>query len=502
MRAAPRWMVCVTLVAAGCSDDSEAPAPDLAQAADQSAAASADLSMEGGADLGGRDLASNADQTIRPPDFAGTDFSLPPSPDLFGMAPGCMDTVKNGSETDVDCGGPMCPACDLAKACQMGSDCKSRLCLNLACATPPMSRITFAAPAWYGAGTLPVHVASGDLNGDGKVDLVTANEGSFGKSSDVSVLIGKGDGTFAAQVRSAVGFSPSWVTAVDLNGDKRSDVVASNRGAGNNAGSVSVLLANAQGVLGMATSTNLSGGPAVVLGGDLNRDGKADVMVIENGQGKPGSADVLAGKGDGTLLAPVAFAVGSSPSDALLADWNLDNVLDVAVANGGDFSGPSLCALHLGGANATFAAGKSVQAGPGTTAVATGDLDGDAKADLVTVFTSNGAATLAVLLGRGDGTFQPALTTPLKGFDPAALAIADFDGDKKPDVALLYRSGTLGLFAGTGKGGTQPEVGFAVTAAMGGSSLLALDLNGDAKPDVAAADYFKGQVVVLLNTTP
>ena len=455
-----------------------------------------------GLDLFGVDLASAPVDQATLPDFLGVDFVIPAGADIAGMQPTCMDTVKNGAETDVDCGGGMCPACEVGKTCQKPADCKTNLCLNLACANQQMAKITFGAGVAYPSGSLPVKIARGDFNNDGKLDLVTANQGAFGKTSDVSLFSGAGNGTFAVHVRSTAGFNPNWVAVADLNADKRDDVLVANGGNGMaNSGGLGALTANMQGALGPSVDQALAGGPAAVVAGDFDRDGKLDAVVVANGQGKPGIGAVFIGKGDGTFGGPATFVVGASPSDVQAGDFNGDGILDLVVANGGDFSGPPLVALHLGGANAQFAAGKQVQTGPGTTAVLVGDLNADAKADIITLATINNNANLVVLLGKGDGTFQAPINKVIKGSDPSGLAAADFDSDGRLDVALLYRSGTLAVFGGNGDGNTQAEASFPATSNMGGYSMVAGDWNGDKKPDIAAVDYFKNQIVVLLNTT-
>src|SRR5262249_39922546 len=151
--------------------------------------------------------------------------------------------------------------------------------------------------------------------------------------------------------------------------DKHDDVGVANQGANNNPGGLSALTSNMQGALGNANNVALSGGPAALTAGDFDKDGKLDIAMVSNGQGKPGMGAVFIGRGDGNFQVPATFAVGASPSDVQAADFNNDGVLDLVVANGGDFSGPALVALHLGGAMGQFAAGKSIQNGPGTTAV-------------------------------------------------------------------------------------------------------------------------------------
>jgi hypothetical protein len=187
------------------------------------------------------------------------------------------------------------------------------------------------------------------------------------------------------------------------------------------------------------------------------------------------------------------------PGSIAMADFDHDGKTDFAFT----FSGPShgVYVVTDGGLGA-----KGPFATAGSPAwVAAGDVNGDGKPDLVTADTVSNS--LSVLIGNGDGTFQPAKDVPApSGSNPNAVALADFDGDGKPDalVALFKPAGVYpGLFPGNGDGSFGPEQDVLV----GGSALYApvvADFNGDVRPDFATLTIDPGPSVnmkVRLNTT-
>lgn len=149
-----------------------------------------------------------------------------------------------------------------------------------------MPGVSPGPPGTY-VGTAPASVAIGDLNGDGKPDLVVTNLGD----KTVSVLLGNGDGTFTPAPGSplAVGFSPVYVAIGELNGDGKPDLVVANRGSD----SVSILLGNGDGTFTAKSPVPVGSGPTSLAIADLNRDGKPDLVVTNGGVN---SVSVLLGK--------------------------------------------------------------------------------------------------------------------------------------------------------------------------------------------------------------
>ena len=183
--------------------------------------------------------------------------------------------------------------------------------------------------ASFGVGNQPEAMAVGDFNGDGKPDVAVADA----MDNNVSILLGKPDGTFAAKVDYPVGYRPNSVVAVDLNGDGRVDLAVTNQYDY----TVSVLLGNGDGTFRPAMSFPTGGTfPAAIVAGDFNHDGKVDLALVNMNGGSAATVAVFLGNGDGTFQAPVTYALISFNASASLvtADFNGDGNLDLAASVG------------------------------------------------------------------------------------------------------------------------------------------------------------------------
>jgi hypothetical protein len=162
----------------------------------------------------------------------------------------------------------------------------------------------------------PQGLATGDVNGDGRLDLVAANV----NNSSVSVLLGIGNGTFAAASHFPAGTGPSTVALADFNADTRLDVVVGNFYAD----TVSVLLGSGDGNFGAPQSFTVGPGPLSVATGDFNGDSRPDVVAVNYQQATPSAIGVLIGNGDGTLGQLRSYATGVGPSSVAVADFDGD----------------------------------------------------------------------------------------------------------------------------------------------------------------------------------
>src|SRR5580658_1154106 len=162
--------------------------------------------------------------------------------------------------------------------------------------TPASSSIALGAPSAFGAGTEPDSVAVGDFNGDGKLDLAVANEGS----NNISILLGMGDGTFQAAVDYGAGTAPDSVAVGDFRRDGKLDLVVANDGSNN----VSILLGNGDGTFQAAVNYGVGSAPTSVAVGDFNGDGKLDLAVVNE---LSNNVSILLGNGDGMFQAAVNY---------------------------------------------------------------------------------------------------------------------------------------------------------------------------------------------------
>jgi hypothetical protein len=292
---------------------------------------------------------------------------------------------------------------------------------------PPALFIT--APS-YAAASNPVSVAVGDFNGDGCPEVVVANY-----AGTVSILLGNGDGTLQAAQSFAAGSAAAHVAVGDFNGDGHPDLAVTNETA---QGTLSILLGNGDGTFQAPQNYAAGSYPNSVATGDFSRDGVPDIAVTNlTAPVTGGAVSILLGKGDGTFQSPQSYATGTNPYSVAVGDFNGDGAPDLAVADYGDNKVNVLLTNGDGTFQAAtpYAVGSPNVPGSQNIALAVGDFNADGHLDLAVITLSS--ATVVLLLGKGDGTFQAALANPtVIGFTLSALAVGDFNGDGHPDLAV------------------------------------------------------------------
>jgi hypothetical protein len=404
-------------------------------------------------------------------------------------------------------------------------------------------------PVAFGTNFSPVGLAAADFNGDGKLDLVTANDGSpFGTTSgdisvllsngktlfsgrtdylvssssesgsysgiaaadltgdgkadlivpvtfasQLSVLVNKGTGTFKPFATYALPTNGEAVVAGDFNNDKKMDVAVVNFGG---SGSISVLLNSGGGILAPYVQYNTGGYGMGIATADFNHDGNLDIVVTDI---QHATVSVLLGNGTGAFPSFSTYTTGNSPYGVTVADFNHDGFLDLAVANQSD----STISILLNKGNGTFSPKVDYTVGGTPLSIAAGNFRGSGVIDLA-VATNQAFGGLAILLGNNDGTFQKAVTYDTLN-NAFAVVAGDFNNDGKVDLALAIvnagNPGFISVIPGNGDGTFGNEV--TLTTGSLPYGIVAADFNNDGGLDLATANGSTagdiGSASVLLN---
>jgi hypothetical protein len=288
---------------------------------------------------------------------------------------------------------------------------------------------SFGPEATYGVGFHCSANEAADLDHDGDVDLVVANI----LDDDVSVLLGNGDGTFQPQVRLACGVEPRGITVLDVEGDGDADVVTANRLSSD----LSLFLNDGSG--GFAPETRFNGGvtrETGVVAADMDGDGLTDLVVIGYSSH---NANVLRGDGLGGFLPLTPRTIGANP-------WM----------------------------------------------VVVGDLDGDGHNDVAAA--CSGANTIGVVRGDGAGGLLPA-TSYATGSFPIAIDVGDLDGDGWLDLVASCYGADFDLYENLGNGLMGNHA--VLPAVTAGSCTVLHDRDGDGDVDLTGIDELADRVLLF-----
>lgn len=321
---------------------------------------------------------------------------------------------------------------------------------------------------------IPFGVVSGDFSGNGTLDIAVSG-------GALSTLRGKGDGTFLKPVLYSYPLGIP-IAVGDFNGDGKLDLVVTGAlGDGGPSGNtVNVLLGNGDGTFQAPLVSPTTEFPTFVAVGDFNHDGKLDVVIVD-----PPYISVLLGSGNGTFQAPIDNDSFPGPESLAVADFNNDGRLDVAAEG---YSGGSMnMGVLLGDGDGTLQPALLNPLNEHPYAIGTGNFNTDGNADVAV----SDAAGVAIFLGKGNGRFVHGASyrTPIRGGN---VVVEDFNGDGNLDLLL----GGMILLLGNGNGTFQPAQAFPVDA----NGFAVGDFNGDHKPDVVALHSEPGGAVTVLNT--
>ena len=345
-------------------------------------------------------------------------------------------------------------------------------------------------------------IATADFNGDGIPDLADA----WLVPESLTILKGSGDGNLAPSFRYTFpNLIPVSLATGDFNRDGKQDVAALVEipmGVSSQ-GEVQIFLGNGDGTLKTPTPLAFAGvNPTFLAAADLNGDGIPDLAATAQG-----GVWIWLGKGDGTFSEPVVYSIaGATLTSLAIGDFNGDGRPDLAVANQ---SGQNI-AILIGKGDGTFSGGSTIpvsvplpaggvpQPPLGPTSLVVADFNGDGALDLAATMhnAANSGSAIAVLLGKGDGTFQSPTIDPELA---VTLAAADINGDKIPDLVVGDES--LGTVVRLGIGDGTFLQGTPVISSLSRQIAIA-DFNGDGKPDVAGSVASSGVAVLLNLSTP
>jgi hypothetical protein len=355
------------------------------------------------------------------------------------------------------------------------------------------TRIT--PPAGLTVGAYPESIAAGDLDGDGQVDLVTADNGS----SRVSVIRRDAGGGFLAAEPHTTGANPTAVALVDLTGDGRLDIAVTTSATR----TLTALENLGGGTFASAGDYPVRGYPRFITPIDADGDGRldlavtcqtADAVVVLRTRPRVNGTDPVFDRAPNV-------AAGSHPRSAVLADLDGDGKLDLAVANQAD----STVSILLNDGAGSFPLPRTVgvpAAGPES--IVAGDFNRDGHVDLAVSAPLATPKGIMVLLGSattpGDFTLQGTIGVGSPTSTPDALAVGDFDGDGILDLALCDKSlaGTVYVLHGDGSGGFS--IAATITVGAQPTAIVAADFDRDGRLDLAVANEGANNIQVLRNT--
>ncbi|QHV94573.1 FG-GAP-like repeat-containing protein [Spirosoma endbachense] len=334
----------------------------------------------------------------------------------------------------------------------------------------------------YGVGTEPRSVAVSDVNADGHLDIISANN----TSNTISVLLGKAEGGFASAINYPTGSNPRSVAAGDVNGDGRPDLITANT-TGNN---VSVLLGNGAGGFAAAVNFPVGTTPSSVAMSDINADGHPDLITANYNSN---SVSILLGDGAGSFAVPVNYPVGDSPFSVCVGDVYGDGKISIVTANG--FS--DNVSILPGQGDGSFRPAVNWAVGSGPTGVVLSNINGDFNPDIITANSSDNSVT--VLRGQLGGVFVR--TNYPVGNVPFSVTVSDVNTDGFLDLISANNfSDNVSVLLGNGAGSFAAAINYPVDNQP--YFVVVSDLNADGRPDIITANGGSNTVSVLYGSTP
>ena len=338
---------------------------------------------------------------------------------------------------------------------------------------------SFAVVTPANTGSTPYSVTTADFNGDGKQDLISADQGS----TQISIQLGNGDGTFSAASNYASTAGPRSVTVGDFNNDGNLDFASADTAANQ----FSVRLGRGDGTFGSLASYATTAGPPSITTGDKNGDGILDIFTADR---TTGQISIRTGRGDGTFGAQQVVVEGTNVISVATGDANNDGILDI-------FSvGVSQLFVNLGRADGSYSPYTAYSTAGGSLDVKLGDLNGDGNVDVVSADFN--ADQVSVRFGVGDGTFGAA-TAYTTGAGTGAVTLADFNGDGVTDLASAdFTAEQITVRLGNANGTFEASTSFSTGGGSGPDFIASADLNGDGVVDLISTNQFTNAAGIFL----
>lgn len=333
----------------------------------------------------------------------------------------------------------------------------------------------------------PLYLATGDLNGDNKPDILSTNF----NNNNISHFTNNGNGGFSPATNFTIvsGNSPFIVTG-DFNGDARLDVLATD--GGNQL--IKIVYNDGSGNFPTSLSISAGGNPNSAVTGDFNNDSRLDFAVTDFNAGK---VSIFINNGSG-FNAPAFISVGSGPAAIAAGDLNSDGFIDLVSAN---LQGNSASVL-LNNGSGNFTAATTLPVGTQLQALAIGDFNGDSKPDFAVPNSADN--TVTVYTNSGSGSFNaPVIYSVQDG--PNGITAIDYNGDSTLDlVTSNFYSNSISILVNNGLGGfiaaTHVPVG-----SQGSTSrpvfILKDDFNSDSRSDIAVSNANDNSISVILPVT-
>ena len=360
----------------------------------------------------------------------------------------------------------------------------------------------------YPAGNAPSFVATASLRDNGVYDLIVANSAD----NTVSVLLGNGDGTFATQVTYPTGADPVAIATGQFNNGSKAmnpddflDLAVANKGAN----TVSILLGNGDGTFQPKADIATGNAPVSVISAnfhDVTAPGGIDLAVANQGDN---TISIFQGNGDGTFQAPtlIKLPAGFEPSSLAAADLNNDGHIDLVVADQGN----NTFSVLLGNGDGTFQPRTDYPTGNDPVYVAFGDFNGNGALDIAVAnngapTSTNTGNTVSIYYNQINnenvptGTFATGTTRDFAaGNGPTSIAVADYNLDGMADLVVSDQTdNAISVILNLGGGEFAANVELPVGTAP--VSLAEADFNADSRPDIATANNGSANATVILNT--